>query len=118
MTRWLIAAGVALALVACEQRSPTITADAVPSDAAVYIVNFDETQTTQDAVTKGILSTGAGVVQYDNFEGHWGAQSQLDRFLQAYAVEKVRLEARKQGYQVSEQTLQDGSVKLQIVEGT
>src|SRR5436189_5327523 len=68
MTRWLIAAGAALGLGACEQRSPpSITADAVPTDAAVYIVNFDETQTTQDAVTKGILSTGAGVVQYDNF---------------------------------------------------
>ena len=40
MTRWLIAAGAALALVACEQRSPTsITADAVPTDAAIYIVN-------------------------------------------------------------------------------
>jgi len=33
------------------------------------------------------------------------------------AVEKCRLEARKKGMQVSEQTLQDGSVKLQIVEG-
>src|SRR5204863_3714287 len=68
MTRWLIAAGAALALVACEQRSPTsITADAVPTDAAIYIVNFDEAQTTQDAVTNGILSTGAGVVQFNNF---------------------------------------------------
>jgi len=28
----------------------------------------------------------------------------------------VRLEARKKGYQVSEQTLPDGAVKLQIVE--
>ncbi|HYT89535.1 MAG TPA: DUF1257 domain-containing protein [Gemmataceae bacterium] len=65
-----------------------------------------------------VIDPSTGVVQYDNFEGHWGAQSQLDRFVQAYAVEKVRLEARKQGYQVSEQTLQDGSVKLQIVEGT
>src|SRR5438045_8750647 len=68
MTRWLIAARAALTLVACEQRSPTsITADAVPTDAAIYIVNFDEAQTTQDAVTNGILSTGAGVVQFNNF---------------------------------------------------
>ena len=72
MHRWLIAAGVLLALAACDQSSspsasPTATADAVASDAAIYIVNFDETQTTLDAVTNGILNAGAGVVQYDNF---------------------------------------------------
>ena len=72
MRRWLIAAGVLLALAACDQTSspsasPTSTADAVASDAAIYIVNFDETRTTLDAVTNGILSAGAGVVQYDNF---------------------------------------------------
>jgi hypothetical protein len=32
-------------------------------------------------------------------------------------VEKAKLEARRQGYQVSEQALHDGSIKLQIVEG-
>jgi hypothetical protein len=32
-------------------------------------------------------------------------------------VEVVRLEARKKGYQVSEQALADGSIKLQLVEG-
>ena len=72
MHRWLMAAGVLLALAACDQSSspstsPTSTADAVASDAAIYIVNFDETRTTQDAVTTGILNTGAGVVQFDNF---------------------------------------------------
>src|SRR5467141_4299733 len=67
MHRWLIAAGTLLALVACERSAPTVTADVVPSDAAIYIVNFDETQTTLDAVTNGILDAGAGVVQYNNF---------------------------------------------------
>ena len=33
-----------------------------------------------------------------------------------YAVEKAKLEARKQGHAVSEQALQDGSIKLQIIE--
>jgi len=47
----------------------------------------------------------------------WGDQVQLDRFLQAYAVEKAALEARKLGHTVSEQLLADGSIKLQIVEG-
>ena len=31
-----------------------------------------------------------GAVRYDNFNGYWGDQAQLDRFLQAYAVEKSR----------------------------
>ena len=47
----------------------------------------------------------------------WGNQKELDKLLQAYAVEVCRQEARKKGYQVSETQLQDGSIKLQIVEG-
>jgi hypothetical protein len=34
-----------------------------------------------------------------------------------YAVEKCRIEANQKGYAVTEQQLQDGSVRLQIVEG-
>src|SRR5438876_1322811 len=67
MHRWLIAAGTLLALVACDRSAPTVTAAVVPSDAAIYIVNFDETQTTEAAVTNAILNAGAGVVQFDNF---------------------------------------------------
>jgi hypothetical protein len=58
-----------------------------------------------------------GTVRYDNFQGYWGDQAQLDRFLQAYAVERATLEARKHGHAVSEQVLQDGSIRLTIVEG-
>ena len=64
-----------------------------------------------------VFDTLTGEVRYDNFEGMWGEQVHFDRFLQAYAVEKAKLEARTKGYQVSEQALQDGSIKLQIVEG-
>jgi hypothetical protein len=58
-----------------------------------------------------------GTVKYDNFGGHWGDQEHLDRFLQIYAVEKAKLSARAQGYPVTEQALEDGSIKLQIIEG-
>jgi hypothetical protein len=34
--------------------------------------------------------------------------------LQGYAVEKARIEARKKGHTVTEQQLQDGSIKLTI----
>ncbi len=64
-----------------------------------------------------VIDTASGEVRYDNFEGRWGTQEQLERFLQMYAVEKTKLEARKKGYQVSEQALQDGGIRLQIIEG-
>lgn len=65
-----------------------------------------------------VIDTLSGLVRYDNYGGHWGEQSQLDRFLQAYAIERCRLEARKKGYQFTEQALPDGTVKLHILEGT
>jgi hypothetical protein len=41
-------------------------------------------------------------------------------FLELYsdAVEKASMEARKRGYAVTEQNLQDGAIKLQIVENS
>ena len=53
-------------------------------------------------------------MKFDNYGGQWGEQQELDRFLQMYAVEKAKLEARKKGYTVSEHALQDGAIKLQI----
>jgi hypothetical protein len=64
-----------------------------------------------------VIDTLSGVVRYDHFEGRWGDQERLDHFLQLYAVEKAKLEARKKGYTFSEQSLQDGSIKLNIIEG-
>ncbi|MFA9479834.1 DUF1257 domain-containing protein [Phycisphaerales bacterium AB-hyl4] len=58
-----------------------------------------------------------GELKYDNYNGAWGEQAQLDRLLQAYAVEKARLEARKAGHSVLEQPLPDGSIRLQIQMG-
>ena len=64
-----------------------------------------------------VIDTLTGTVRYDNYGGAWGDQRHLDRFIQVYSVEKVRLEARKKGYQISEHALQDGSIRLQIIEG-
>ena len=64
-----------------------------------------------------VVEVQTGTVHFDNFNGEWGEQAQLDRFLQMYAVEKTKLESRKKGYQVSEMQLQDGSIKLQVIEG-
>ena len=65
-----------------------------------------------------VIDTQTGAAHYDNYQGRWGDQKHLDRFLQVYAVEKARLEARKRGYGVVEQTLADGSIMLRIVEGS
>lgn len=65
-----------------------------------------------------VCNTTTGDVKYDNFGGHWGEQQKLNQFLQAYACEKAKLEARKRGHSVNEQQLADGSIRLQIVPTT
>ena len=61
-----------------------------------------------------VLDTATGQIHYDNYNQAWGKQEHLDRFLQLYAVEKARIEARKRGHNVVEQALQDGSIKVTI----
>ena len=61
-----------------------------------------------------ICDTANGQIKFDNYGGAWGDQARLDQFLQAYATEKAKIEARKQGHSVIEQTLIDGSIQLTI----
>ena len=61
-----------------------------------------------------VCETEHGQLKFDNFNGRWGDPLRLDHFLQAYAVERAKLEARKQGHSVSEQLLADGSIRVQI----
>ena len=65
-----------------------------------------------------VFDAATGEARYDNFEGSWGDQAELDRLLQAYAVAKVRIEARRSGHSVTEQPLPDGSLKLVIHAGS
>jgi hypothetical protein len=55
-----------------------------------------------------------GKIAFDNYGGHWGEQRQFDTLLQAYAAESVKLQARRQGHSVCEQSLADGSLKLTV----
>ena len=64
-----------------------------------------------------VAQTDTGQVQFDNYGGAWGQPEKLDRFLQAYAVEKAKIEARRKGYTVTEQPLADGSIRLSIQVG-
>ena len=61
-----------------------------------------------------VCDTTTGELKYDNFKGRWGEDAQLHRFLQSYAVEKAKIEARKQGHSVQEFSLTDGSIRVQI----
>src|SRR5262245_65484582 len=47
-----------------------------------------------------VIDTATGELRYDNYNGLWGEQAQLDRFLKNSEVEVVKLEARTQGLQV------------------
>ena len=64
-----------------------------------------------------VCDTATGRLKFDNFEGRWGEQKELDRFMQAYAVETSRIEARKKGYCITETPLANGSIKLTINTG-
>ena len=61
-----------------------------------------------------VFDVASGQVRYDNFEGRWGDQCELDRFMQSYAVEKAKIESRHRGHSVLEQPQADGSIKLVI----
>lgn len=64
-----------------------------------------------------VCDLASGQLQYDNFGGRWGEEVHLGRFLQAYAVERAKAEARKKGHTVTEQALASGEIKLTIQVG-
>ena len=59
-----------------------------------------------------VCNTNTGEIDMDTYEGRWGAQKELDQFLQAYAVEKAKIEARKAGHTATEHLLADGSIRV------
>jgi hypothetical protein len=61
-----------------------------------------------------VCNLETGQVSYDNYGGHWGEQAKFNQFLQAYAVEKSKIEARKKGHAVTETRLQDGSIRVTV----
>jgi hypothetical protein len=61
-----------------------------------------------------VVDIATGELKYDNYNGAWGNPVELDRLIQAYAVEKAKAEARRVGNTVTEQALGNGSIKLTI----
>jgi len=64
-----------------------------------------------------VINLQTGQTQYDNYNGAWGRQEELNKFLQAYAVEKAKIEARKKGHTCSETRLEDGSIRVTVKVG-
>jgi hypothetical protein len=67
-----------------------------------------------DWVYPVVCNLESGEIKLDNFSGRWGDQKHFDRFMQMYAVEKAKIEARKRGSLCTEQLLPNGSIKLTI----
>ena len=61
-----------------------------------------------------VADIATGQLRFDNYGGEWGDVKELDRFKQAYAIEKAKIEARRAGHSVRETPLADGSVRLTI----
>ena len=55
-----------------------------------------------------------GELRFDNYNGYWGPQAELNKFLQAYAVEKAKIEARKKVHLAYETAQEDGSIKVTV----
>ena len=70
-----------------------------------------------DWVYPVVCDTTTGKLAFDDFGGRWGDQKELDKFLQAYASERVKIESRRTGHVVTEQQLADGSIKLTVQVG-
>ena len=49
-----------------------------------------------------VCNLHSGKIEFDDYGGRWGDRQELNRFLQAYAVEKAKAEARRKGYRVTE----------------
>ena len=64
-----------------------------------------------------VCDVTSGKLHFDHFNGRWGDRCHLDSFLQIYAVEKAKLEARRAGHDCHEQQLADGSIQLTIQVG-
>ena len=61
-----------------------------------------------------ICITDEGEIKYDNYEGAWGEQQQLQQFQQMYAIEAAKCAAEEQNYSYTEEVLPTGVLKLTI----
>jgi len=61
-----------------------------------------------------IVVKSDGTVAYDNYNGNWGREEELNKLRAFYGLEKAKIEARKKGYSIYETTDQQGKLVLKI----
>ncbi len=49
-----------------------------------------------------IIVKNDGTIAYDNYNGQWGQEEELNKLRAYYGLEKAKIEARKKGYSVYE----------------
>jgi ABC-type uncharacterized transport system YnjBCD substrate-binding protein len=61
-----------------------------------------------------ITFNAEGGATFDNYRGAWGKEEEFSKLKQAYAIEKVRIEAEAKGYAIQETQQENGSVQLEL----
>lgn len=59
-----------------------------------------------------VVIDAAGKAHYDNYNGAWGQEIELDKLIQAYTVEQAAEQCRNSGYSVEETVEADGLIQL------
>lgn len=54
-----------------------------------------------------------GTIAYDNYNGQWGRDDELNKLRAYYGLEKAKIEARKRGYSVYE-TFNDRTQEIEL----
>lgn len=63
-----------------------------------------------------VVNLENGEAAYDNYNGSWGKQVELDKLVQRYSIEAALEQAVLSGYTVDEQQLENGDVELNMYE--
>lgn len=59
-----------------------------------------------------VIDTATGEARFDNYNGKWGKQEELNRLTQLYGVHKATIEAKKRGLIVRRQAGKNGAIQL------
>ena len=61
-----------------------------------------------------VVNPETGEAKYDNFNGSWGKQIELDKLVQRYSIKAAEKEAEAQGYTVVENEMENGDIELEM----
>lgn len=61
-----------------------------------------------------IIDTKTGALHYDNYNGYWGKEEELNKLKQMYGVCKATLIAKSKGYVTQRTTLSNGTIRLNV----